>query len=104
MGIEAAVIGAAIIGAGSAAIQGQQQRKAAKSAAERQEQVRKEEEAKALQIAQEARPEGEAVEGIQFGLQDEEGTGDALSEFLQPKSPQTSGLKATGRSGLGFAV
>ena len=105
MAVGAAIVAAAVIGAGSAYIAGEKQEKAAKAAAEKVERARAAEEAEALRIAQEARPEGEAVEGVQFGAEDT--TTGSFQDFLQPRTDVTakSGLgTATGTSGLGFAV
>jgi len=98
-----AIIGASLIGAGSAAYQADKQREAAKEAAEKVERQRAADEAEALRIAQETRPEGEAVEGVAFGSRDL--ADDTFGQFIQPKSaaPATSGLATTGLSGLGFA-
>ena len=104
--VSAAIMATAMIA--SAAMAQKQQKKqqdAADAAARRVEQQRKEAEAEKLRIAQEARPEGEAVEGIAFGAK---GTGtDVIDDFVQKRTSNasTSGLKkSSGTSGLGFAI
>jgi len=97
-----AIIGAAVIGAGSAHYQASKQEEAAKEAAAKVETQRAADEAEALRIAQETRPEGEAVKGVAFGSRDL--ADDTFGQFIQPKStPKTSGLATSGLSGLGFA-
>ena len=104
MGAAAGILGA-VASALIAKKENEKQRDAADAAAKRVEEQRKEAEAEKLRIAQEARPEGEAVEGIGFGAK---GTGDdVVGDFIQKKTTlsASSGIKkSSGTSGLGFAI
>ena len=94
MGISAAIGISAIIGAGSAAYQGEQQKKLAKKDADRRK-------AEADRIASETRPDEIGLEETKFGVDKANKTGGSTSDFLVPK---TSALGGTGRSGLGFTI
>ena len=104
MGTGAAIIASAIIGAGTSAYAGSQQRKAQEEAEAEQRRVREEEEERARQIAADARPEGEQAT-IAFGSQKKGGEVGSFSDFLVPKSSsKTAGLSTGSGSGLGFGV
>lgn len=122
MGIEAAIIGAAVIGAGTTIYAQREQEKAVEAAeskralAEAEETKRREEETRRAKaeaaaikaenerIARETKPEEEALQEIQFGVEGLGSTGTgATQEFLIPKV-RTLGGTGTGRSGLGFKV
>ena len=102
--ITGAIIAASVIGAGGQIYASEQQKKAAEDAQRRADEAKAREEAEALRIAQDTRPEGKAVEGVKFGVGDE--TTGTFDEFLKPKTDVTSksGLGTAGTSGLGFAV
>lgn len=99
--MEAAVLASAFIGATSSAYQASQQKKLAEEAQQKAEEARKREEAKALKIAQDTRPEAQVISGIDFGVSGDAGS---TSDFLVKKktSFKGSGVKATGTSGLGY--
>ena len=102
MGIGAAIIAAAVIGAGSAYIAGEKQEKALKKDRERREATAREEQERADLIASETRPDEEALGETKFGVDKGTGAGGSASDFLVPKTSALGG--GTGRSGLGFAV
>jgi len=102
MGLTAAVIGAAIIGAGSGLYSADQQRKAAKDDRNRREAAAAAQQAEADRISRETRPEEQALAETKFGTQDTTQAG-STQEFLIPKTSALGG-SATGRSGLGFKV
>ena len=105
-------MGGAVVGAVISAVAGAA---TADRASRKQEQMQRDAQAKADEAERKAqdeanriladtRPEGETAEGIEFGsITEEEG---AFSDFMQGSisTPSTSGLKATGRAGLGFAL
>lgn len=104
MGIGAALIASAIIGAGSAAYSSSQQKKATKQASDRAqelEQQRREDE-KLIRDAS-VTPESATVT---FGVEDEDDNDElgSFNQFITPKNNQ-AGLGGTPKStGLGFNV
>lgn len=102
MGVAAAIIGAAVIGAGSAYIAGEKQEKAAEDDRKRREAAAREEQERADLIASETRPDEEALGETTFGVDKGPGPGGSASDFLVPKTSALGG--GTGRSGLGFTV
>ena len=104
MGVGAAIIASAVIGAGSAAYGAKQQRDAQREAEEEQRRVREEEEKRSRQIAADTRPEGEEAT-IAFGSGKKDSGVGSFSDFLVPKAASKSaGLSTGGGSGLGFGV
>jgi hypothetical protein len=101
MGISAAIGISAIIGAGSAAYQGEQQKKLAKKDADRRKAEADAAKAESDRIASETRPDEIGLEETKFGVDKANKTGGSTSDFLVPK---TSALGGTGRSGLGFTI
>lgn len=97
----AAILGAALIGAGSAYYQGEKQEDIANEQQSRLDQERKEQEEEQRRIARDTKPEELTAEGVKLG--GDTPLGDAYSEFLTaPTSKPFVGT--TGTSGLGFAV
>ena len=100
--VAAAVVGAAIVGAGSAYYQGEETKRLAEQDASRREEEAALAQAEADRISRETGPDGEALSAITFGSDDgTDPTVGSTSDFLIPK---TSSLGSTGLSGLGFTV
>ncbi len=102
VGTTAAIIAAAVIGAGSAAYSADQQKKAAEKDQARRTAEAASAKAEADRIASETKPEEETLTETKFGVDDEDSIG-STQEFLIPKT-SALGSEATGRSGLGFTV
>jgi len=102
MGIGAAVIASAVIGAGTSYYQSEQQKDLAEEEADRLAKEAASRKAEAERIARETRPEAETVEAIQFGVPQDEELG-SVSDFLIPRQSTALGT-ASGSSGLGFSV
>ena len=114
MGTAVAIIGAAVIGAGSAAYSSTQQRNSAKDARSRDleaqaaEQKRLDAEAatqkaEADRIARETKPEEEGLDEIEFGTGEDDKKLNRSTDFLIPRGTSL-GSGNSGRSGLGFKV
>ena len=101
MGIGAAIIGAAIIGAGSSYYQAEQQKKIAEEQQNRLAQAEAERKAEAERIARLTKPEEESAKAIKFGSMDE---GESVNDFLVKKDTSTNVLGTTGMSGLGIIL
>ena len=106
VGTTAAIIGAAVIGAGSAAYQAEEQRRTARDAQRRVDAENQRQQAEAARISRDTRPEGETVgQAVKLGVMDEDTMG--VSDFLisKPTGQSPSGLN-TGdqKSGLGFVL
>jgi len=98
----AAIIGAAVIGAGSAAYSQSQQKKLAEEDRKRREAAAATAKEEADRIARETKPEEEGLGETKFGVDSGDGTTGTTQDFLVPKTSALGG--ATGRSGLGFKV
>lgn len=103
MGIGAAIIAATVIGAGSAYYQAEQTKKAASDDRSRRESEAAAQKAEADRIANETKPEEQALEDTKFGLSDPNIDIGSSNDFIIPKTSALGGSKL-GRSGLGFAV
>lgn len=102
MGIGAALIATAVIGAGASVYSAQQQKKAAEEEQARLRAAEEEARRRQEQIAKDTAPEAQTAKAIKFGTGDRNKVGNT-SEFLVPKL-QKSQLGTTGSSGLGFNV
>ncbi len=74
---------------------------AADAEVKRLEKAEEDRKIEAERIARETRPEGEALESIQFGTDSEFGS---VGDFLIKDNKTTSALGGTSASGLGFSV
>lgn len=99
--ITAAIIGAAVIGAGASIYTAEKQQEAAEEQQKKLDQAEEERKREAERIAKETRPEGEAASAITFGAGADAKSG-STADFLVPKSG--AALGGTGSSGLGFSV
>ena len=103
MGISAAIVIGAVVSAGSAAYQADQQKKAAKSDRTRREEEAAKEQARLDEIARNTKPEEENLTGTEFGNDD--GTLGSYSDFLVPKdkgkktNSQGASLNGSGSTG-----
>lgn len=103
MGIGAAIVGAAIIGAGSGLYQAEQQKKIAKADRARREQEAAAARAESDRIASETKPEEESLADTKFGVGNDDSFSGGTEEFIIPKT-SSLGSSSNGRSGLGFKV
>lgn len=102
--IATAVVGAAVIGAGTSFYMAEEQRKAASDAQKRVDAESARQQAEAERISRDTRPEGETVgSAVKLGVMDDEMMG--VNDFLI-KKPTTSpsGLVTSGNGGLGFVL
>ncbi len=108
----AALLGAAVIGAGSAAYSASEQRAAAAKAKKDRERAKATEDARIAQINRDTKPEEEGVSGeIKYGG-DTDGEMGSKDDFLVARGGSTSalgagsgsGLSSGGRQGIGFSV
>ena len=97
--VGAGMIVSAVIGAGSAAYQADEQKKIADSSAKDVLLAEKERKAEVERIARDTRPDGEALDSIEFGVDREENELGSVSDFLRPKTTAL-GTTANGGSGL----
>ena len=100
--LTAAVIGSALIGAGSSFYMAEEQKKAQEDANRKTEEAARAAEAERLRIAQDTRPDGQSAQGIQYGADGDMDIG-STQDFLVEKK-KTDTLGTSGMSGLGFAV
>jgi hypothetical protein len=103
--IAAAVIGAAVVGAGTSFYMADEQKKASEDAQRRVDAENARQQAEALRISRETRPEGEtAGSAVKLGVMDDDMMG--VNDFLikKPTQASPSGLNATASSGLGFVL
>lgn len=102
MGMTAAVIGAAVIGAGSSIYSANEQSRIAKEQQRKLEEAERARVAEAERIARETRPDAETLNAPKFGTDD--GTIGSTSQF-EVKKTTSSALGSTGlAAGLGFNV
>lgn len=104
--IAAAVIGSAIIGAGTSMYQADQQKKAAEEQQQRLEAERAAKEAEAARVAALTRPEEQSAKSVKFGSDTNQDSGiGSVNDFLIPKKSTTLGIASTnGGSPLGFQL
>lgn len=103
MGVGAAIIAAAVIGAGSGLYAADQQKRAAEADRKRREREAAAAKAESDRIARDTKPEEEALGEISYGSGEEFGGVGSAQEFVVPKN-SSLGSSSSGRSGLGFTV
>ena len=103
MGFSAAVVVSAVISAGSAYYQGEEQKKAANADRQRRESEAAAQKAEAERIANLTKPEEQALKDAKFGTSDPNAQTGSTQDFIVPKTSALGGSKS-GRSGLGFSV
>ena len=103
MAVGAAIVAAAVIGAGSAYYQGEQTKKAANADRARRESEAAAQKAEAERIANLTKPTEQALTDTKFGASDPNAKIGSTQDFIVPKTSALGGSKS-GRSGLGFSV
>lgn len=96
-----ASVASAVVGAGSAAYQAEEQKKAAGEDERKRMAEAEKEQLRVKQIAEDTRPDEKAATGVEFGSGASGSVGGSTSDFVVPK---TSSLTSSGSSGLGFVV
>lgn len=107
IGVGAALIASAVIGAGSSAYQANEQKKIAEEQQRKLEEEKRNQALEAERLARLTQPEQQtAGKDVKFGLQGHNTQLGSASDFLVPKATDTSGLgvSQSKKSGLGFAI
>jgi len=102
MATGAAVVIAAVIGAGSAAYQSDVQKQLGDQARHRREKEAAAAKAESDRIAAETKPQEQALKDTKFGTTDPNAKPGSTQDFIVPKTSALGGSK--GRSGLGFSL
>lgn len=103
MGVSAAILAAAAVGAGATYYSTEEQKNIAEQEQRRLDKEEADRKKEAERIARDTRPEGEAATSVKFGAGQDTTVG-STQDFLIPKSGAVGLGGTTSGSGLGFSV